>query len=118
MMKPFVRAAALLVMGLAAQIAGAASPAGTHPHTLSRSRPGIHTSKASSFAPRASHSGRHVYGAPIQKPILGRRTKHPTGRSQARHSPTPAATSATVASPTPASPAAGADSKPLDPGSP
>lgn len=26
--------------------------------------------KASAFAPRSSHAGRHVYGAPIQKPIL------------------------------------------------
>jgi hypothetical protein len=34
--------------------------------------------KSSALAPRASHSGRHVYGAPIQKPILKMRPKKPT----------------------------------------
>jgi hypothetical protein len=34
--------------------------------------------KSSAFAPRASHSGRHVYGAPIQQPILKMQPKKPT----------------------------------------
>jgi hypothetical protein len=34
--------------------------------------------KSSAFAPRASRSGRHVYGAPIQKPILKMQPKKPT----------------------------------------
>ena len=34
--------------------------------------------KPSALAPRASHSGRHVYGAPIQRPILKMQPKKPT----------------------------------------
>lgn len=33
--------------------------------------------KSSGFAPRANHSGRHVYGAPIQQPILKMQPKKP-----------------------------------------
>jgi len=42
-----------------------------------------HKSKPSSFAPR--HSGKHVYGAPIQHPILHKRHKasHKASRSAA-----------------------------------
>lgn len=43
-----------------------------HPRTVSRSSPGPHHTKASSFAPRG-HSTNHVYGAPISAPILHRR---------------------------------------------
>jgi hypothetical protein len=34
--------------------------------------------QASSFAPHAGRAGRHVYGAPIQAPILKMRPKKPT----------------------------------------
>jgi len=34
--------------------------------------------KSSAFAPRTSRSGRHVYGAPIQQPILKMQPKKPT----------------------------------------
>jgi len=42
-----------------------------------------HKSKPSSFAPH--HSGKHVYGAPIQHPILHKRHKtgHKASRSEA-----------------------------------
>jgi hypothetical protein len=33
---------------------------------------------ASGFAPRPGRSGRHVYGAPIQKPILRSQPRKPT----------------------------------------
>ncbi len=33
---------------------------------------------SSGFAPRPGRSGRHVYGAPIQKPILKSQPKKPT----------------------------------------
>jgi len=33
--------------------------------------------KSSAFAPRANRSGRHVYGAPIQQPILKMQPKKP-----------------------------------------
>jgi hypothetical protein len=42
------------------------------PHTVSRSSPGPHTTKASSFVPQG-HSKNHVYGAPVSTPILHRR---------------------------------------------
>lgn len=42
------------------------------PRTVSRSSPGPHHTKASSFAPEG-HSRNHVYGAPISTPILHRR---------------------------------------------
>lgn len=61
---------ALLV--LAGQIAVAAAPP-RQTHTVSRSAPGPHHTKPSSFAP-SGHSSTHVYGAPIQAPILHRRT--------------------------------------------
>jgi hypothetical protein len=44
----------------------------TKPRTSSRSAPGPHHTKPSSFAPQA-HSKSHVYGAPISTPILHRR---------------------------------------------
>jgi hypothetical protein len=34
--------------------------------------------KASGFAPRPGRTGHHVYGAPIQKPILKMQPKKPT----------------------------------------
>ena len=61
---------ALLV--LAGQLAVAADPPHQH-RTLSRSAPGPHHTKASSFAPQG-HSQARVYGSPIQAPILHRRT--------------------------------------------
>ena len=50
------------------------SHAVSHPQsrTLSRSAPGPHHTKASSFAPQG-HSRSHVYGSPISTPILHRR---------------------------------------------
>jgi len=33
--------------------------------------------KSSGFAPRSSRAGRHVYGAPIQKPILKMQPRKP-----------------------------------------
>jgi hypothetical protein len=45
------------------------------PRTISRAaHPAGAPSKASSFAPRA-RSKRHVYGAPIQRPILASRVR-------------------------------------------
>ena len=46
----------------------------SHPErrTLSRSAPGPHHTKPSSFAPEG-HSKTHVYGSPISTPILHRR---------------------------------------------
>lgn len=60
---------ALLLLG--AQLAVAAdSP---QHRTLSRSAPGPHHTRASSYAPQG-HSQARVYGSPIQAPILHRRT--------------------------------------------
>lgn len=59
-----------------------------HPRTLSRSSPGPHHTKASSFAPQR-HSRNHVYGAPISTPILHRRL--PTKK---KLSPAPASANA------------------------
>jgi hypothetical protein len=42
--------------------------------------------KSSALAPRASHSGRHVYGAPIQRPILKMQPKKPTPAAAPRSS--------------------------------
>ncbi len=61
---------ALLALG--AQLAVAADPA-QPPRRLSRSAPGPHHTKASSYAPQG-HSTARVYGSPIQAPILHRRT--------------------------------------------
>jgi hypothetical protein len=55
-----------------------ASPTSAPVRSISRSKPGIHSSKASSFAPR--HSRRHVYGAPIQQPIVSRHPAKPAKR--------------------------------------
>ncbi len=62
---------ALLVLGGGAHLAVAVDPG--QPRTLSRSAPGPHHTKASSYAPQG-HSRAHVYGSPIQAPILHRRT--------------------------------------------
>lgn len=59
-----------------------------HPRTVSRSSPGPHHAKASSFAPQ-SHSSNHVYGSPISTPILRRRL--PTKK---KPTPTPASVNA------------------------
>jgi len=53
---------ALAFAGLAALPAPAESPAGHH-------------AKASSLAPHA-HSRRHVYGAPIQRPVVSGHARH------------------------------------------
>jgi hypothetical protein len=53
---------ALALAALAALPAQAQSPAAQHP-------------KASSLAPHA-HSRRHVYGAPIQRPVVSGHTRH------------------------------------------
>jgi hypothetical protein len=58
-----------------------------HPLSLSRaSHPSGARAKASSFAPRARHSGRHVYGAPIQPPILTKRSANRTRSTSRTHS--------------------------------
>jgi len=62
-----------------AVIAGRASAHGVPGASRSAEAP---PAKASSFAPRHAHNS-HAYGAPIQPPILKRRTQH--------HKPHPAA---------------------------
>lgn len=69
-MKAILMCALLAVAG---QLAVAADPP-HHSHTVSRSAPGPHHTKPSSFAPEGGHSTTHVYGSPIQAPILQRRT--------------------------------------------
>ena len=71
--------------------------------TMTKANPssGLHA-KASSFAPRA-HSKRHVYGAPIQGPIVGKRK--PAAHKDL-HTVSPTAVSPTAVSPTAVSPAA------------
>jgi hypothetical protein len=62
-----------------------------YPRTVSRSSPGPHNTKPSSFAPQG-HSKNHVYGAPISMPILHRRLP-------AKKKPSPAPASASAAHP-------------------
>jgi hypothetical protein len=75
---------------LALQLASQAALAGNgpdRPRTLTQSNTGAQThSKASSFAPQ-SHSKSHVYGAPIQQPIL----RHRKPALKVTKPPTPAA---------------------------
>jgi hypothetical protein len=64
---------ALALIGSMAGVPALADP--HHSQTLSRSsHPSGARAKASSFAPRARRSGRHVYGAPIQPPIFTKRS--------------------------------------------
>ncbi len=72
-MKSAIRwCACVLALQLASQ-AALAVDGPNRPRTLSKSSPGPHNpSKASSFVPRA-RSKNHVYGAPIQQPILRHR---------------------------------------------
>lgn len=62
----------LLVLSTQVAMASDLSKPRTVSRTLSRSAPGPHTTKPSSFAPQG-HSKNHVYGAPISTPILHRR---------------------------------------------
>ena len=77
---------ALLALGC--QLVVAADPPQHHSRTVSRSAPGPHHTKASSFAPQA-HSMTRVYGSPIQAPILHRRTPAKKNPSTASASPAP-----------------------------
>ena len=86
-MKVILRCALVVLAG---QLAVAADPAHHH-HTVSRSAPGPHHTKASSFAP-TGHSTTHVYGSPIQAPILHRRTPP-------KKKPAPATASASATQP-------------------
>ncbi len=78
-------AATVLVCALLASLAATAARADNNmnavakakavgaPHTYTAShQPNGKPTQASSFAPHSDHSKRHVYGAPIQSPILGR----------------------------------------------
>jgi hypothetical protein len=60
----WVAACALALLGVAAGVAAPADPSGSKPKP-----------KASSFAPH--HTGKHVYGTPIVKPILHKQKKRP-----------------------------------------
>ena len=81
-MRPAVWAALMLsALGASALAGGPLASAGRCAE-VARSAPGAagaHT-RASSFAPQG-HSRRHVFGAPIQKPILTRRHKKPATRA-------------------------------------
>jgi hypothetical protein len=69
---------ALLVTASAAAFAGDNKPLNPPRVYTGIYQPHGKPTKSSAFAPRASHSGRHVYGAPIQKPILKMQPKKPT----------------------------------------
>jgi hypothetical protein len=79
-----------VLMGTLLVLSGALALAADlpHPRTVSRSSPGPHTTKASSFAPQG-HSKNRVYGSPVSTPILHRHlpTKKKPGvtRASAAH---------------------------------
>jgi hypothetical protein len=60
-------------------LAGAAAPARADPASFPAPRP----AKAVSFAPH--HTGRRVYGAPIEPQILHSRKRKPAAHHSARH---------------------------------
>jgi hypothetical protein len=78
---PLVRIAALPKAVAVSLIASALVLAGAAPATASADDSKKATPKASSFAPHST--GRHVYGAPIQGPILHKRHKQGGSTSKA-----------------------------------